>query len=339
MWVPVHVQIVILGATGNLGTALVDLVSAAADVTSVVAVARRPAEIGSPKVRFVPADITRDDLRAVVRGADVVVHLAWAIQPMRRPSATWTVNVGGLHRLLEAMSDEAVPALVYASSLGAYSARDPRGPDPRVDEGARTAGIGGVAYSMEKAYDERLLDAFELEHPTCRVVRLRPGLVLQRPAGQELGDLFAGPVVRAMLRAITTTRAPAPLPADLRFQVVHAKDVAAAVLAACRRPVSGAFNLAAEPVVDRAALAEALGARAIGLPWWALRGAGRAAFAARLSPLHPSWIDLIHLVPLMDTSRARDELGWTPSHDAHSALRDAVAGVLGRESRDTAPMS
>jgi UDP-glucose 4-epimerase len=330
-------HIVVLGGSGNLGTALIDMLAGDERVTSVVAVARRPTVEPAPTVSFVHADVTSDDLRSVVHGADVVVHLAWAIHPMHNARATWDVNVVGTHRIIEAVVAERVPALIYASSVGAYA---PKPDGMRITEdGWPTTGIGGVPYAMEKAYNERLLDAAERQHPWCRIVRIRPALVLQGGAGSEYRRLFLGGLATAGLRGAVAARLPLPIPADLRFQVVHSYDVARATVAACLGEVSGPFHLAAEPVIGRDDLARALGVRAVRGSWAATRAADRAGFTARVSPLHPGWIDLIRTAPLLDTARARRKLAWDPVHDARSALSEAVDGVLHGRHGSTTPLA
>ena len=43
--------------------------------------------------------------------------------------------------------------------------------------------------------------------------------------------------------------------------------------------------------------------------------------------MDPGWLDLGFAVPLLDTTRARTELGWAPTVDACEALREAVEGM------------
>src|SRR2546423_3667929 len=114
-------RVVIVGATGNVGTSLLETLSSESRVEDVVAVARRRPSRPLPRATFVTADVTHTDLAAIFRGADAVVHLAWLIQPGRDQVLTRRVNVGGSERVFAAAVEAGVPAIIYASSIGAYS--------------------------------------------------------------------------------------------------------------------------------------------------------------------------------------------------------------------------
>lgn len=333
-------RIVVIGATGNIGSSLIEVLGADPAVDSVLGLARRVPEQEFPKVEFASADITRDALRPLVRGADVVVDLAWAIQPMRDERRTWDVNVVGLHRVLDAVRAERVPAFVYASSIGAYGPRDRDEPDLPVDESFPTTGLGSTAYSKEKAYDERLLDSFVASAPWCRVVRLRPGIVVKKTAGHEISGLFLGPLGPLALRLVDRFSLPIPLPRDVRLQVVHSHDVARALQAACHLPVEGAFNLASEPVLYRKDIVQAVGGSVgISVPWAVLRAVVALGFRLRLLSLHPSWVDMVRSVPLLDVNRARSELGWMPSRGATESIVEAVSGIRDQATGPTPPLA
>ena len=96
-----------------------------------------------------------------------------------------------------------MPALVYASSVGAYS---PGPKDRRVDESWPTAGIESSFYSRHKAEVERLLDRFERETPSVRVVRLRPALIFKREAASGIRRLFAARSFQARWSAASSSR-------------------------------------------------------------------------------------------------------------------------------------
>jgi UDP-glucose 4-epimerase len=317
-------KVVVLGASGNAGVALLRALEAEPRVEDVVAVARRPpADWSSSKTTWRALDIAADPLGPVVRGADVVVHLAWLIQPARDVEQCRAVNVIGSRRVMAAVAEAGVPALVYASSVGAYS----RGPKDRpVDESWPTGGVPTSFYSRHKVEVERLLDGFEIERPDVRVVRLRPGLIFQRGAASEIRRLFAGPFLPSPLVAPRWIPI-VPRHPRLRFQAVHADDVADAYRRAIVGDARGAFNIAAEPILDGQALGRLLDAHPVRVPAAALRAGAAAAFHLRLTPTPPGWVDIALAVPLMDSSRARAVLGWQPRRDAGSALLELLEGI------------
>jgi UDP-glucose 4-epimerase len=329
------VRVVVVGASGNVGTSLIDVLEAAVEVDEVVGLCRRvPEDPPSPGVEWRSADVTTDDLVPHFRGADAVVHLAWLIQPGRDKPQLRRVNVDGSRRVFEAAAKADVPALVYASSVGAYS---PGPKDRAVDESWPTEGIDSSFYARHKAEVESLLDAHEWEHPDQRVVRLRPGLIFKREAGSEIRRLFAGPflpngLVRPSLIPVV------PAIRRLRFQAVHSVDVAQAYKLAIVGDARGAFNVAADPVLDPEQLAKLLGARAVPVPPRLVRGAAALSFALHLQPTEPGWVDMGLAVPIMDTSRAREELGWRPARDAGETLLELMSGMREGAGLPTPPM-
>src|SRR5215208_7166724 len=234
-------RVVVVGATGNIGTSVLRSLEKEECVDSVLGLARRLPGLRMPKVEWAAADVVDDDLVPHFRGADAVVLLAWIIQPSRDLTKQWMVNVEGSMRVANAAKEAGAPALIYASSVGAYS---PGPKDRRVDESWPTTGVEGSFYSRHKAEVERLLDRFEEEHPGVRVVRLRPGLIFKREAASEIRRLFAGPLLPGSL--VRPELIPV-LPYDERlvFQAVHSYDVGEAYRLALVGDARGAFNIAA----------------------------------------------------------------------------------------------
>jgi UDP-glucose 4-epimerase len=233
--------------------------------------------------------------------------------------------------VFEAAAAAGVPALLYSSSVGAYSA----GPKDRaVDESWPTGGIESSFYSRHKAEVERVLDEVEAANGDMRVVRMRPALVFKREAASEIRRLFAGPLVPSPLlrRSLIPV---VPRSPRLRFQAVHSLDVGEAFQLALHVPARGAFNLAAEPVLDGDQLGHVLGARPVPIHTGLLRAAAGATWRLRVQPTPPGWIDLALGVPIMDAARARRELGWTPRHSAGNALLELLEGIRDRAGADT----
>jgi nucleoside-diphosphate-sugar epimerase len=315
--------ITITGASGNLGTALVDHLADDERVGEVRALARHPPEHDDrPNVRWFGADITVDDLAPALEGADAVIHLAWMIQPSWDLDGMHRTNVDGSARVFEHAVAAGVGTIVHASSVGAYAA----GPKDRtVDETWAIGGHPGHPYSEHKAAVEGALDQIESDHPAVRVVRMRPALMFTPDAGLELRRYFLPrvPGVTAALRPALVDRVPT------RFQVVHTADAARGFAEAALRPVRGAYNLATDDVIG-------------GRPLPALRAPARLAAAAtwraHLQPLDPGWITLVFRCPLLDAGRARTDLGWEPTMTGHEALAAGLEGIRTTRQAPTAAL-
>lgn len=324
------------GATGNVGTALLRRLASEPDV-QVHGISRRPpAPVPPYDVEWTPVDLSRDGaeepLTDVFRGADAVVHLAWRIQPAHDADTLYRTNVAGSERVFAAVREAGVPHLVHLSSVGAYS---PAVKSRTVDEHWPTCGVSSSLYSVHKADVERRLDRVEREDAGLTVSRLRPALILQPDAAAEIKRYFLGPLVPSALFRVTLPLL--PLPKQLVLQFVHADDVADALALVLRRRLSGALNLAADPVVTPQVLAEVLRTRHVPLPPSVLRGLASLTWRLRLQPTSPGWVDLALATPVLDTSRARDELGWVPRHEARRVLSDLVDGMARREGEPASP--
>jgi UDP-glucose 4-epimerase len=327
------VKVVVVGATGNVGSAVVRALTADDRVSEIVGIARRRPDWGPPKTTFVAADVATDELVPLLLGADAVVHLAWLFHPTHRPTVTWQANAVGSARVFAAASTAGVGVVVYASSVGAYSP----GPGRRVDESWPTHSVPTAAYGREKAYVERLLDAFEARHPDTRVVRLRPAFIFQRQAASEQRRIFAGPLLPGSL--LRPGRLPlVPWPAGLRFQALHASDVAEAYRLAVVGDARGAYNVAAEPVIDAAAIGEVLRSRVVPVPSPLARVGLTAAWLLHLVPAEPTLLDLALQLPLLDTTRIRTELGWSPTVSSLDALREVLEGTAEGAGGQTPPL-
>ena len=351
-------RIAVIGATGNVGTAVLSRLQRAArdreaiqrsgydtsedaEGISIIGVARtvpdtsvEPYDGVEWHAIDVGADEGREALTRVLAGVDAVVHLAWAIQPNRDEAAMHRTNVTGTANTLEAAGAAGVRHVVCASSVGAYS---PSAKDVRRNETWPTGGIDSSHYSRHKAEQERLLDIFEQEYPEIPVARLRPGLIFQGQAGSEIGRYFLGPLVPAFLLG----RIPLPIlpvPGAFIFQAVHAEDIADAFWRVVARRASGAFNIAAEPELTPARLGELLKARRIlTIPVPVLRWIVATSWGLGLQRTDPGWIDMAAQSPVMDTSRARKELGWEAQHSSRDAMSAVLVGLRSGGGRSGSP--
>ncbi|MDE8589345.1 NAD-dependent epimerase/dehydratase family protein [Arthrobacter sp. NQ4] len=328
-------RIAITGASGNAGTALLRnlqrQLKRKPGSLELVGISRRLPDTSREPYAGVhwhtldvglERDIPR--LEQALDGVDAVVHLAWQIQPNRDLDMLHRTNVMGTRNVLDAAGRAGVKQVVCASSVGAYSKS---GKDQRRDESWPAGGMAGSHYSRHKAEQEKLLDGFMAANPGIAVARLRPALIFQEHAGAEIGRYFLGRVLSRLLPPKPWLPI-LPVPDNLVFQAVHADDVAEAYWRVVDQRASGAFNIAAEPVLTPQELGRILGAkRILPIPMALLHAVVDLTWRARVQPTDSGWVQMAAGAPIMDTSRAERILAWEPNVSSIDAVKELLAGM------------
>jgi nucleoside-diphosphate-sugar epimerase len=328
----VALTVAVTGPTGEIGLPLLEELERRPEVGEVRGMARRPFDPqaeGWEKVSYRRGDILdRGSLAALFDGADVAVHLAFAIFGGREE--TRRVNLEGSRNVFEAAVAAGVRRLLYASSVAAYGFHA-ENPQP-ITETVPVRGSESFYYSAQKAELETVLtevvSASELDayvFRPCIVAGPRATMLVRQVVnGARLGD----PLPR-LRRGLGRLPLPSPVLPDsgIPIQLVHHDDVARALAAAIvGEGPPGAYNLAGAGEVRVADIARAIGWRSVRVPRPAV-GAGTAV-ARRLSFVSTQleWAPALSTPVVMDASKARRELGWEPSFDApETLLQTAVA--------------
>jgi len=304
-----------------------------AEVESVVGMARRPfdpAEEGWQKVAYRRGDILdRGALAALFDGADVAVHLAFAIFGNREE--TRKVNLEGTRNVFEVAIKSGVKRLVYASSVAAYGFH-PENPQP-LTEDVPARGSEGFYYSRQKAELEEVLDEL-LDDSEVEAYVFRPCVVAGPRATmlieQTVDAVRAGdplPLLRKGIEKLPLVKPILPDP-GVPLQLVHHDDVARAMAAAiCGDGPPGAYNLAGEGEVSMSDVARALGWRSVPVPGRAVSVGSAAARRLTFASTRLEWATALDTPVLMDTAKARRDLGWQPQHDARQTLSETVSGA------------
>jgi len=323
--------VAVTGPTGTLGFGLMPLLQADDRVARIVGIARRPfdpAAYGWTKMEYRRGDVR--DPKALLDAfgyADVVVHLAFLVIGAASGEAIRSINVEGTLNAFRAAAAAGTRRFVYSSSVAAYGfhADNPIGmtEDWPVRPAAR------LFYAQEKAELERLLQAEAGARSTGPVLYLlRPSIVLG-PHAMGAKNLLPGPLAPlARHLARRTGLIPLPVPVlvpALPLQLVHEEDLGQALLqcvVAAGPP--GAYNIAADGIITAADVARELGLLPLA---FAPGPAQLAALAVARIPFLPpvaQWVEAASHPAIMDTTRAKQELGWAPRFTALQALRDTL---------------
>ena len=320
----------VTGPTGDIGRSLLRNLERSRDVARVLAMARRPfdpAEHGLSKTEYRRGDVLdRQLVDEFVRGADVVVHLAFLI--VGGLSETERINLEGSRNVFEAAVAARVPRLVYASSVAAYGFHEdspelltedvpPRGTD-RHYYSAQKAALEGV---LAQVVGGTTTDAYVFR--PCIVAGVDALALLQNIPYIQLSERMPGALLR-MLEVLPALKPVLPDP-GVPFQLVHHDDVASAMRAAILgRGSPGVYNLAGPGELRMSDLANALGWYSIPIPELALDATAELLARLPFVPAEAQWIESARAPVLMDTARARRELRWRPRHDALQTLREMV---------------
>ncbi|WP_236825741.1 MULTISPECIES: NAD-dependent epimerase/dehydratase family protein [unclassified Blastococcus] len=322
--------VAVTGPTGTFGAGLVPLLQEDDRVGSVIGMARRPfdpAERGWTKMTYRQGDVRDPEaLREAFAGADVVVHLAFLITGNASRQTTRAVNVDGTLNVFRAAAAVGARRFVYASSVAAYGFH--RDNPELIPEEWPVRPASRLFYAQEKAELEQLLDEESAAAPGLDLYLLRPPVVLG-PHAVGGKDVLPGPLAPVGRRLLgRPRRLPVPVPLLVPqhpLQFVHQDDVGQALLlCVLGAGPPGAYNIAGEGVLTAADVAREFGALAIPLPAAPAQAAARAFSRLPFLPPAAEWVEAASRPAIMDTTRAREELGWRPRYTGLEALRDTL---------------
>lgn len=320
--------VAVTGPTGTFGTALMPLLQDEERVDHIIGIARRPfdpADRGWTKMDYRSGDVRdADALRASFEGADVVVHLAFLILS-GGSETTRAINIEGTLNAFRAAAGAGVKRFVYASSVAAYGFHrdNPIG----MSEDWPTRPADRLFYAREKAELESLLEQEAASHPATALYLLRPPIVLGPNAiGAKVSIPRAlEPVVRGMATRLRHLPGLPALVPDLPIQLIHQDDVAHALhLCVLGAGPPGAYNIAADDVITGVDVARELGLRAVRIPGRPVAAAARAVSKLPFLPSGAQWVEAMSHPAIMDTTKAKTQLGWKPRHTAIEALRATI---------------
>ncbi len=325
-----ELTVAVTGPTGTFGFGLMPLLQADDRVARVVGIARRPfdpAGYGWTKMEYRRGDV-RDPraLQEAFRDADVVVHLAFMVIGVASGEAIRAVNIEGTLNAFRAAAAAGARRFVYSSSVAAYGFHPDNPVGMTEDWPVRPA--ARLFYAQEKAELEHLLQAETAQSPGLALYLLRPSVVVG-PHTLGAKDLLPGPLAPLGRQlASRVGRLPVPVPMlvpALPAQFVHEEDVGRALLqcvVAAGPP--GPYNIAADGIVTAADIARELGVFPVPLPAGPVQFAARAIAGLPFLPPAAGWIEAASHPAIMDTTRAKQELGWVPRFTAIEALREAL---------------
>ena len=301
-------KVLVTGGAGYFGSILVERVLERGDSARVLDVNEPPPRSG---VEEVVADV-RDigAVRAACDGVDVVLHNVAQVPLAKDRELFRSVNVAGTANVLVAARDAGVGKVVHTSSSAIFGIPDQN----PVDE--YTAPKPLEAYGRAKAEAEALCREAAADGLDVSIVRPRT----------ILGHGRLG--IMAVLFELVEAGAPVFVmgSGDNRYQLVHADDLADAVLRVSERSGPSTYNIGATEFGTMRETLEQLcahvgtGSRVRSLPVAAARSGMKVLSTARLAPFAPYHWLLYSESLWFDTTKAQRDLGWSPTHSNASMV-------------------
>ena len=269
-----------------------------------------------------------------VKGADVVVHLAFAI--IGAGSKSEAINVDGSRNVFEAAVEAGAERICYASSVAAYGFHSDNPEWLTEDIPAR--GTDDHYYSQQKAQVENILAQTLLKtartsayvYRPCIVAGPRAQMLMEEIPYFRLGEALPDPVAR--LLASMPILKPVIPDVGVRFQFVHEDDVASAFVAGVLgRGEPGPYNLAGGGTLKMTDLADELGWYSLPVPDAAVGATAEIVSRIPSLPEAFAWVHTVRQPVLMKTDRAKEQLGWKPKYTGKQTLKQLVAAYREQE--------
>lgn len=245
-------SVAVTGASGFLARRLIESLCNEERVGSVAGFDVREPDFSDPKFVFDRLDVRDPALQGRLAGVDVLVHLAFVMDPIKDETAMRDINVNGTQNVLKAAGKAGVPKVVYTSSAVAYGAH-PDNKIPLTEDAPLRANLD-FSYAAHKLEAEYVLREIADEFPKLKMTVFRPAIVF----GPGVDNAWSHMMELPLLLGVRDHAPP--------LQFVHEEDVAAALAFAVTGDLEGVYNLAAEGSLAWDELMAILGRRRLELP-------------------------------------------------------------------------
>jgi nucleoside-diphosphate-sugar epimerase len=301
--------IAITGAGGQLGRRLVRALDADPAVTRIVGLDRSPPRGLVPsRFEYRPVDVRDTDWDSALAGVDVLVHLAFVVDPVHDLDEMRASNVVGTRNVFEVAARAGVERIVYPSSVVAYGAHPDN--DVPLTESSPLRGIAGFPYAEHKRDIEQWLTVWREEHPDVRISVLRFALLL----GPGLQNFVTRSFEAPRIPLIRGHRPP--------LQFLHPDDAVGAIEHAIDKELDGTFNVCADGWLSFDEVTAIVGRRTVEVPEELAWTTAERVWALGLGEQPPGLLSLF-MYPWVMSGQRFLETGWRPRH----SNRDAVAAM------------
>lgn len=244
--------VAVTGVAGYIAQRLMERLAADESVGKILGFDIRTPDFDDPKFVFDQIDVRDPSLESRLKDVDVLVHLAFIMDPIRDETLMRDVNVNGSQNVFKCAGRAGVSKVVYTSTAIVYGAH-PDNPIPLTEESPLRANLD-FSYPAHKLEVEYVVREVSEEFPKMDFTILRPAIVF----GPHVDNAWSHALEMPLLFSVQGHRAP--------LQFIHEEDVAEGLHMAVTGDLSGVFNLAAEGWLEADEMQSIIGRRRFELP-------------------------------------------------------------------------
>ena len=305
-------KVAITGVSSKLASDIVPLLEKDDEISEILGIDLVKPSFNSSKIIFKKRDVRDKQISEDLKGYDAIIHLAFIVLSIKSEMEAYSININGSKNIFDCAIKAGVKRIVHASSVAAYGAF-PENPVPMTEECPIRIMKNTFYYNETKYRVEKILDKIEKENPDVKISRLRPHIFLSPLEDNALGG------------RITEKNVYGFYPGML-WQYVWAEDVAQAFYLALKKGAHGAFNLGADNPISSSEIATRLNKRLKIFPYTIIHSLVSLTHALRLQyQLDPGWLRIARYPIIVDSSKAKEILGWRPKYDTLGAIKAYIA--------------
>lgn len=304
-------KVAITGISSYLASELIPLLEKDQEIKSILGIDLVKPELNSKKIQFIKRDVREKNLSEDLNGYDALIHLAFIVSPLKNIKEMYSINIDGSKNVFNNAIKADISKIVHASSVAAYGSFQDN-PIPITEDHPIRLMDKTYYYHETKFRVEKFLNELESKHESVNIIRLRPHIFLGPTINNRVKDFYKGDRIISFFP-------------DHPSQYVWAEDVAKAFYLALKKDVSGAFNLGGDNPLPTREIAERLNKKLVNLPYKISLFFASLAYRLHLQrSLDPGWIRMSRYPIIVDSTRAKEVLGWKPQYDTWQSIKHFV---------------
>lgn len=307
-------KVIITGISGFLAQSIIAFLERDTNISEILGVDLVEPTYISKKLIFKKRDVRDRTLEEDFKSYDAIIHLVFIVNPLKSYKEMYSINVDGSVNVFDCAIKAGVKKIIHASSVAAYGGFLDN-PIPIKEDHPIRIMKKKFYYNETKVLVENYLIELEKKHSDISIVRIRP-------------HLFFGPNINNFFQKFFKPNTLLGFAPNNPWQFTWVDDVAQGFYLALIKDFRGPLNLGADSPLSLKELSKRLNVRLITVPYKLLIALLLPLYKLRLLKKdYHGWIRVARYPIVIDSTRAKLELGWEPRYDVFNTIQAFLAHI------------